>query len=502
MMGAQASMPAIPHVVRRGAVYYWRRRIPARLAESSKPGVLLLGLRTSDPRRARFLGGQVSELVDACFFPFAMTRRLSHQQLQQIFREVLTRHLDKLDAVAAAERRAKRFDPEESRRLDRVMGWVYRLFETRGGDAAVDARAVEQMKADGMSEASVAEVAQTLATMRAQNVAASSAARLEASVREVGGEPSPMNLALAQETIYRAMAEANFATARRYDGVRQEAAALIAAIVTERAATDLSAEAIRRPSVADQHVNAAASASGRAPCDGATPEYFAGFDRAPPLAAAVAKTAGALTLAEHPVVVFGERFTADKTKRGDWDEKAQRQARQIYRLLGKLLIERGVVEPRTLAQRHFAELVDLLGSVAKSYGKSPKDEFRAIAQLRAIGAGKPEAERGVGAGCVNRHLSYLSQLLRFMKAQGVRFDAEPDLKLFRMRIRTRGRAKRAIFTTDDFAAIFALPCFTGCKGWKGGDAFEPGPHIFHRALYFAIPLLYYSGARREEICGL
>jgi hypothetical protein len=51
-------VPAIPHVVRRGAVYYWRRRMPARLAESKRSATLLLGLRTSDPRRARVLAAE------------------------------------------------------------------------------------------------------------------------------------------------------------------------------------------------------------------------------------------------------------------------------------------------------------------------------------------------------------------------------------------------------------------------------------------------------------
>jgi hypothetical protein len=51
----RARMPAIPNVVRRGAAYYWRRRVPAPLAESKRPATLTLALRTCDPRRARFL---------------------------------------------------------------------------------------------------------------------------------------------------------------------------------------------------------------------------------------------------------------------------------------------------------------------------------------------------------------------------------------------------------------------------------------------------------------
>jgi hypothetical protein len=111
-------VPAIPNVVRRGAVYYWRRRVPAALAESRRSATLLLGLRTSDPRRARVRAAEITALADLCFFPSRMNHRLSPQQLQSLFRDVFTRHLDKLDAVAARERMEPGFDAEDSRRSE------------------------------------------------------------------------------------------------------------------------------------------------------------------------------------------------------------------------------------------------------------------------------------------------------------------------------------------------------------------------------------------------
>ena len=113
-------MPAIPNAVRRGAIYYWRRRVPARLAKSKRSATLLLGLRTSDPRRARVLAAEITALADLCFFPAVMNLRLSQQQLQSIFRETFTRHLDKLEAVVARERMERNFDAEENRRSDRM----------------------------------------------------------------------------------------------------------------------------------------------------------------------------------------------------------------------------------------------------------------------------------------------------------------------------------------------------------------------------------------------
>ena len=182
-------MPAIPHVVRRGAVYYWRRRIPAGLAESRGSATLLLGLRTRDPRQARYRAAEITALADLWFFPAVMNQRLNQPQLQNIFREVFTRHLDKLEAVAARERIEPKFDAADSRRSDRIVGWTYRLLETRGNWASVDEASRQAMIADGMGEEDVGEVAAMIAIMQRQNLAAETPWRLQAMVEKVGGEP-------------------------------------------------------------------------------------------------------------------------------------------------------------------------------------------------------------------------------------------------------------------------------------------------------------------------
>jgi len=137
-----------------------------------------------------------------------------------VFRVVFTRRLDKLEAVAA--RAEDDFDPEKNRRSERVMVHVYRLLETRGRAAAVDERTAAQMAAQGIAQDEIAEIAFMLDLMQRRNLAVEKRERLAALVEEVGGEPNPMNLALAQETVYRAFAEANFLSERRHDGVRVE----------------------------------------------------------------------------------------------------------------------------------------------------------------------------------------------------------------------------------------------------------------------------------------
>jgi integrase len=210
-----------------------------------------------------------------------------------------------------------------------------------------------------------------------------------------------------------------------------------------------------------------------------------------------------MPLEAHPIIAFGERLVAQNEANASWDAKTRKQARQISRLFGKLLWEQNVVRLETLEQRHFAQLVGLLSEVATSYGKSPKDDARSTRELRAIGAAKPPNERGVEAGTLNRHLTFLGQLLVYLRGQGFKLDRDIDVTLLRAKTRNvRGRDKRALFSGDELSKIFNLPCFTGCAGWRGEDAFTPGPNVFHRGLYFGTILLYYTGARREEICGL
>lgn len=520
-------MPAIPNVVRRGAVYYWRRRVPAALAESRKSATLLLGLRTSDPRRARVRAAEITALADLCFFPSLMNHRLSPQQLQGLFRDVFTRHLDKLDGIAARERMERDFDAEDSRRRDRVMGWALRLLETRGNRASVDARSREAMLVDGMSEQDVGEVAATIAIMQHQKLATEPPARLKAMVEKIGGEPNPLNLALAQEQILRAMAEANFQTARRYDGVRVETSAVLADILSQRAlesraATIAPTSETRQVSLRDdipsQRLEAApkhdeARVSMDAPAI-PEPEALADTQQSPaPTSGAVdgsapgevkrTATAKRIPLDAHPIIAFGEKLIAKNQHSQDWDTKTGRQARQIFRLFGKLLWEKKVIRLEELEQHHFANLVELLSEVATSYGKSPKDELRTTAELREIGAAQTPAKRGIKSGTLNRHLTFIGQLLVYLRGQGFKIDRDIDISLLRPKTRKiRGREKRAIFDSDELAAIFNLACFTGCMGWKGVEAFTPGPVVYHRALYFATLLLYYTGARREEICGL
>ena len=484
-------MPSIAHAYRRGATYSWRRRIPRPLTRFCKVDALIVSLGTRDPRRARFLAGQLTAHSDDLFQramadpDIVMTRR----QLDGVFRESLLAHLEKLDRVAAAERADANFDPDDSRRCDHRMGWVFRLLASRGAAATVDDATAAKMTEQGLSSEDIAEVGTTLAEMIAQGAHRMPRQRLEALLGNQDAPATSINLSLAQEVTFRAMAAAAFATERRYDGARIEDEAKLDAIVlgevtaiTTSFAPPFDAAGHRSSDTLPRLVTQ--------PADQAS-----GMPSSPRL---LNPQVGSIE--HHPVVVFGEAMIAARARDEDWDTKTQVQARQIFALFAKLLFENGLLDLANLRQSHLADLVGLLRAVSPSYGKSPKDQHRTTIELRAIGAKLTPEKRGISGATLNRHLTFLGQLLTYLKAQGLPLDPSISVALLRAKTKNRARNKRAALTNEDVGAIFQLACFTGCKSWR--QPFEPGPETIHRALYFAIILLYYTGARREEICGL
>ena len=193
-----------------------------------------------------------------------------------------------------------------------------------------------------------------------------------------------------------------------------------------------------------------------------------------------------------------------RDKEHAWDEKTAKQASRLYDLFQRFVTEEcDVGGLGALRQPHLARFINFLQfDIYTRYGKSVADETRTIAELRRIAEGKPKNERGVQPPTLNRHLTFLNQLLDYARGQGVRLD--PDLSTTRLRARNtkddRARNARPTLKKDTAARVFALPPFTGSKSCT--EPFEPGPEVFHRALYFVPMLLFYGGGRREGFCGL
>jgi hypothetical protein len=96
-------VPVVSHLLRREAVYYWRRKVPRRLVGGFDRKHLLMSLRTWNPAHARSLAIHLdAALEDLLVMP--ETQFLTRIKLDAIHRDVLVTHLAKLERVAAAEK--------------------------------------------------------------------------------------------------------------------------------------------------------------------------------------------------------------------------------------------------------------------------------------------------------------------------------------------------------------------------------------------------------------
>jgi integrase len=211
---------------------------------------------------------------------------------------------------------------------------------------------------------------------------------------------------------------------------------------------------------------------------------------------------------------FAEDVIKLNAKNGHWDQKTQRQARSVSNLFVKFMIEdQHVDDLNLLRQAHIGKFVDFLFfEIYKHYGKSVRDEHLTIAQLREKGReldkNKKEGEKSKCglSRTVNRHLTFLGQIFDYASARGRENLDKIDLSKLRAKSDkdTRDRNERPKLPIDRAKAIYRTPPFNNSAGWDALDekGVEGAQQIFHCALYFVPILIYYTGCRREELCGL
>lgn len=467
------------HIFRRDAVYYWRRRRPRALANILDRPHVFLSLRTTNPVVARRMGAQLDLILeDAAMLAESADLNLSRSQIETMLRGVVDKHLTKLDRVAHAAKSSPAFDFQRERMADKRAFWGYALLDAQGVTAVVRAEDRVRMAADGLSEADIDAVQHHLMTLRFQDIVPTNQHILGRMIGAVGAMPTAMNIDVAQGTYFRGMKLALAEIDRRYGASRVEDEGFVDRTVL--AESDPPRRVLS--SEAGGHL----------------------LQNDPPKAES--RPAGpSLPIAEFSK--FAEEVIQLNAKDEIWEGKTQRQARSISNLFIKFMLEeQRVNDLNALAQHHVGKFVNFMRlDVYRHYGKSTRDEHRSIAELRAIGLAHKESERGIAPDTLNRHLTFLGQIFRHAVARGV--DALAEIKLVDLRSKSkkkRAREERAKLPFEKAEAIFRTPPFNNCAAWD--RLAESGPEtlrlIFHCALYFVPILIYYTGCRREELCGL
>jgi integrase len=203
-----------------------------------------------------------------------------------------------------------------------------------------------------------------------------------------------------------------------------------------------------------------------------------------------------------------EAAIADLRSGGRWDDKLCRQAKSTVAVF-ELLI--GVKPFAACTQADLATFRRKLRLLPKRYDMtSPKSRSMVLAAAEGRPTGMSPSQLGLAAPTINRHVTALRVIHRWTGVSGI---AAPKWSFEDLHIDVsktkRDRSQRPPTSLNDLKKLFALPIFTGCQRHRGGTGqvvlrarFTPGPAIIHDAFYWVPLLIYYTGARREEICKL
>jgi integrase len=114
------------------------------------------------------------------------------------------------------------------------------------------------------------------------------------------------------------------------------------------------------------------------------------------------------------------------------------------------------------------------------------------------GGGIRRDELGLGLSTTNRHWGFLRQLTRWFN------DHHPLAKLdyaaFIEGDRRDARDQRDRYTEEEGRLLFQLPPWTGAA--SASKRMNSGAQVIHDSWYWVPMILWYTGARRAEICGL
>lgn len=239
-----------------------------------------------------------------------------------------------------------------------------------------------------------------------------------------------------------------------------------------------------------------------------------------PVIASAAQPPAATTAATPPVpgewaaltcVEAGEKFLAENPKllgsgtgkrQARWDDKTLKQFRTALRLLHKSVGD----EPFwSLRQADILELMADFDRLPPNHHKSPRHDAMSLKEIgaeaqRDIQAGKlSEAELGLGIGTMNRHFGFIRQLHDWMRRH-VPQAQQIEWGDVIFADRRSAREQREAFSVELGRKIFTLPPWRGCE--SRSRRLKPGRQVFHDALYWVFPVLWYTGMRREEACKL
>ncbi|WP_086619697.1 site-specific integrase [Erythrobacter tepidarius] len=490
-------MCSIQNVTRKEGTYYFRRLI--RLG-ADKPFRLRFSLKTTSRKRAALLAPAMTLICERLAMNMTAkiaTDGLTSPQRAEIFRRQMLVERDRLEVMHA---QLHILPPEDHEDIDQALSLRLGASELAAMDGVTKGKVedflVARIDPDADDEPIVVMAWSDLAASIAQEGAEDAAI---ARLAEIGVEQSALREAMARKVVNQARAAAiqEFRTTLTNPGAAYAPVPVAGyeqlAQPTSYAATPKTSQAQAAPVVAGPWAT-------MTPTE-AVEKFF-----------------------EHNPRTGGKDGTARRKSGEPWTNKTREQFK-----LPALLLEQ-VMHGQPLAMVTHDHLVQLNTCFENLHGpsfrKSPKHREMTIWEIvaeteervrrgeKAIAkAAKSKVQNeavelpagaltkdqlGLGLSTTNRHWGFLRQLTTWFAKH---HPLSPlDYSAFIENDDRDAREQRDPYTEEQGRMLFNLPPWTGSKSLA--RRMQPGDLLVHSAWYF-VPLIgWYTGMRREEICGL
>lgn len=455
-------MASLQHVYRRGHIFWWRRAHPI---SGRRPLDIRISLKTFDRCEARNRGAALTAssggVLDMLNGKVAGGREPTEQELQDIAKAMYGEQLARL----CSDQRSVPWMADFQSQANRAYVDYFQRLQKHGGRLSLLPSEEDGLIANGWSEDRVADLKRVIALSDDGHSPIKPEA-IDLHLRRHDFEPDDKLRWLVELALYPAYR----------DAFRDADAAL-------HGGQSIAASTLTTPTVAP-------AAMGENPI----PEEWR---YATPTAVAERLIAETPKMFEHR---RGGKRAVEQV-----GEQTLRQIRWAATLLEKSLPSGTPMWKVT--RKDIKELDRFFDQLPVTFGKAPKDREPATTLVQAaaeaadrVEAGELEPEAiGLKTGTTNKHFNKLGQVHKFMRSH-IADIAPIDFGEFTTPIVENEMEARMRYTYDQGKAIFSLPPWTGCA--DADNRLSPGRQIIHDGLFFVLLLVWYTGARREELCKL
>jgi integrase len=498
-------MPAIDNVTRRGAVYWWRRRVRfAALNLDPITVVTSVSLQTKEQVVARRRGAAMtgrSEVVRMSLYEKIEREGLTADQATSLFQAEMLRYRNML----AYQHSLIQADGEGD--VPARFAQMLAIYAAVNGDFAVngfaDYMGIDYVGSFDQRFAGLVDEARghlSAILDRAGDLPANLLGEARALLSRVG---IPANDGRA-ENARRIMCEARAVAAATYDdpAVRDTASALALLKTLAGGGMPTAAGPAAAPQAEQVTVPSAPAGSALALTEEqkrhasmtaleAVDEYI----RIKPKARGNGEAAG---------VIVDPSRQVRKSQAKVWGHSQRRQFRAAAFLFGK---SNGRKPLAATTQDDLNDFYDRLNRLPSSHHKSPRHETMPLeaiceeAAARMADATESTVTIGLDVGTINRHFANLKRLCAWL---GGKTPVGPlDFSDFILEEDDRDdRDERDPYTIEQGLELFRLPIWTGGASLEDRLTARPGGRVWHDAAYWVMPIVWYSGMRREEACKL